>query len=96
MKKITGLMLILAMLASASAMTACGGEEAPKAEPTVAATEAPAPIETEAEAVADGKVTVTASADAVVGTKADIVVFATRQTGESVYRIINVTVTAAS
>lgn len=45
--------------------------------------------------VADGKVTVTASADAVVGTKADIVVFATKETGESVYRIVNVTVKAA-
>ena len=39
--------------------------------------------------------TVTASADAVVGTKADIVVFATKETGESVYRIVNVTVKAA-
>ena len=33
MKKITGLMLILAMLASSAAMTACGSEEAPAVTP---------------------------------------------------------------
>lgn len=65
----------------------------------------PADLETTVEAfvpakwkavAADGKVTVVVPADAEAGTKADIVVFATKETGESVYRIINVTVTAAS
>ncbi len=39
MKKITGLMLILAMLASAAAMTACGSEEAPAVTPDAPAEE---------------------------------------------------------
>jgi hypothetical protein len=39
MKKLTSLMLVLAMLASAALMTACGGEEAPVTDAPVAGTE---------------------------------------------------------
>ena len=56
MKRLICVALVLML---ALGLCACSGEEAPKAEPTVAATEAPAPVETEAEAVADGKVTYT-------------------------------------
>ena len=55
MKRTLSLILALIMM---FALASCA-EEAPKAEPTVAATEAPAPVETEAEAVSDGKVTYT-------------------------------------
>lgn len=55
MKRFICMILVLLM---AIGLCACGGEETPKAEPTVAATEAPAaPVETEAPA--DGKVTYT-------------------------------------
>lgn len=56
MKRLICVALVLML---ALGLCACGGEETPKAEPTVAVTEAPAPVETEAEAVADGKVTYT-------------------------------------
>ena len=58
MKRLICVSLVLMLALS---LCACGGEEAPKAEPTVAATEAPAvPAETEEPAApADGKVTYT-------------------------------------
>lgn len=55
MKRLICAVLVLLM---AFGLCACGGEEAPKAEPTVAATEAPT-VPAEAEAPADGKVTYT-------------------------------------
>lgn len=58
MKRLICVSLVLMLALS---LCACGGEEAPKAEPTVAATEAPViPAETETPAApADGKVTYT-------------------------------------
>ncbi len=50
MKKLTSLMLVLAMLASAALMTACGGEEAPVDEAPVAGTEETVAEENEAPA----------------------------------------------
>lgn len=46
--------------------------------------------------IAEEKITVSLPADAVVGTKADVVVFATKTTGESVFQVLNVKVVAAS
>ena len=50
MKKLTSIMLVLAMLASAAAMTACGGEETPVADAPAAGTEDTTAEETEASA----------------------------------------------
>lgn len=55
MKRLICMILVLLM---AIGLCACGGEEAPKAEPTAPATEAPA-VSNETEAPADGKVTYT-------------------------------------
>lgn len=53
MKKLTSLMLVLAMLASAALMTACGGEEAPVTDAPVAGTEETITEETPAEDAAE-------------------------------------------
>ena len=56
MKRLICAMLVLMLVMG---LCACGGEETPKAEPTVAATEAPVVVPEETAAPADGKVTYT-------------------------------------